>query len=147
MPIISCLLKSIKIEKYFEIEKHKRHTIFWWYLLSILHSWIWSWLLFDFAPQSIILFNNFFFYRWLQDTFNVPLVIQLTDDEKFLFKDLTKEESKRLAIQVSKFNWSNVIFYTGEMLADKWVPVFAVLNWLLVLWKKIKFCFKRNDLF
>jgi len=24
--------------------------------------------------------------RWLQDVFDVPLVIQLTDDEKFLFK-------------------------------------------------------------
>jgi hypothetical protein len=29
--------------------------------------------------------------RWLQETFDVPLVIQLTDDEKFLFKDLTKQ--------------------------------------------------------
>ncbi|KAF9648695.1 tryptophanyl-tRNA synthetase [Thelephora ganbajun] len=28
----------------------------------------------------------FMFTKWLQDVFNVPLVIQLTDDEKFLFK-------------------------------------------------------------
>jgi tryptophanyl-tRNA synthetase len=28
----------------------------------------------------------FLFTKWLQDAFNVPLVIQLTDDEKFLFK-------------------------------------------------------------
>ena len=42
------------------------------------------------------------FNRWLQDTFDVQLVIQLTDDEKFLFKNLSKEESKRLAFQNAK---------------------------------------------
>jgi len=41
-------------------------------------------------------------YRWLQDTFDVPLVIQLTDDEKFLFKDLSKADAKRLAFQNAK---------------------------------------------
>ena len=42
------------------------------------------------------------FHRWLQDTFDVPLVIQLTDDEKFLFKDLSKADAKRLAVQNAK---------------------------------------------
>ena len=28
----------------------------------------------------------FLFTKWLQDAFNVPLVVQMTDDEKFLFK-------------------------------------------------------------
>jgi len=28
----------------------------------------------------------FLFTKWLQDTFKVPLVIQITDDEKFFFK-------------------------------------------------------------
>lgn len=28
----------------------------------------------------------FMFTKWLQDTFNVPLVIQMTDDEKYLWK-------------------------------------------------------------
>ena len=28
----------------------------------------------------------FQFTKWLQDTFDAPLVIQLTDDEKYLFK-------------------------------------------------------------
>ncbi len=46
--------------------------------------------------------NFFFVYRWLQDTFDVPLVIQLTDDEKFLWKDLTLEECHRLAIENAK---------------------------------------------
>ena len=34
--------------------------------------------------------------RWLQDVFDVPLVIQMTDDEKFLWKDLTLEEVKKM---------------------------------------------------
>ena len=37
------------------------------------------------------------FFRWLQETFDVPLVIQMTDDEKYLFKDLTIEETRKLA--------------------------------------------------
>ena len=35
-------------------------------------------------------------------TFDVPLVIQLTDDEKFLWKDLKQEECMRL---VSRKQW------------------------------------------
>ncbi|XP_071962099.1 tryptophan--tRNA ligase, cytoplasmic-like [Antedon mediterranea] len=41
----------------------------------------------------------FIFTKWLQDAFDVPLVIQLTDDEKFLWKDLKVEEANRLAIE------------------------------------------------
>lgn len=38
----------------------------------------------------------FHFTKWLQDTFDCPLVIQLTDDEKFLFKpDLKLEDCHR----------------------------------------------------
>ncbi|KAK3092290.1 hypothetical protein FSP39_000865 [Pinctada imbricata] len=44
----------------------------------------------------------FIFTKWLQETFDVPLVIQLTDDEKFLWKDLTIEEARRLAIENAK---------------------------------------------
>ncbi|ESO90165.1 hypothetical protein LOTGIDRAFT_124007 [Lottia gigantea] len=40
--------------------------------------------------------------RWLQETFDVPLVIQLTDDEKFLWKDLTAEETHKLAYENAK---------------------------------------------
>ena len=42
------------------------------------------------------------FFRWLQDTFDVPLVIQMTDDEKFLWKDMSFEESQKLAIENAK---------------------------------------------
>lgn len=41
----------------------------------------------------------FIFCKWLQETLNVPLVIQLTDDEKFLFKDLTLEQCHEFALQ------------------------------------------------
>ena len=40
----------------------------------------------------------FIFCQWLQSIFKVPLVIQLTDDEKHLFKDLTIEECHQYAL-------------------------------------------------
>lgn len=39
----------------------------------------------------------FIFTKWLQETFKVPLVIQITDDEKFYFKDLTVETVEKMA--------------------------------------------------
>jgi tryptophanyl-tRNA synthetase len=44
----------------------------------------------------------FMFTRYLQEAFDVPLVIQMTDDEKFLWKDLTLEETHRLARENAK---------------------------------------------
>lgn len=44
----------------------------------------------------------FQFTKWLQDAFKVPLVIQLTDDEKFLWKDLQLEDCRRLARENAK---------------------------------------------
>ncbi|XP_020649248.3 tryptophan--tRNA ligase, cytoplasmic [Pogona vitticeps] len=41
----------------------------------------------------------FIFTKWLQEVFNVPLVIQLTDDEKYLWKDLTVEKAYQYAIE------------------------------------------------
>jgi len=41
----------------------------------------------------------FMITKWLQDVFDVPLVIQMTDDEKFLWKDLTLEEANRLTYE------------------------------------------------
>jgi len=37
----------------------------------------------------------FIFTKYLQDSFNVPLVVQMTDDEKFLWKNVTLEETDR----------------------------------------------------
>ncbi|KAJ4825019.1 hypothetical protein Tsubulata_023191 [Turnera subulata] len=42
------------------------------------------------------------FTKYLQDVFRVPLVIQLTDDKKFLWKNLSLEECKRLARENAK---------------------------------------------
>lgn len=42
------------------------------------------------------------YFRWLQETFNVPLVIQLTDDEKTLWKDLKIEQTMKLARENAK---------------------------------------------
>ncbi|DBA02423.1 TPA: hypothetical protein N0F65_008637 [Lagenidium giganteum] len=44
----------------------------------------------------------FTFTAWLQKVFDVPLVIQLTDDEKFLFKDQTLEESRQMMWENAK---------------------------------------------
>jgi tryptophanyl-tRNA synthetase len=45
----------------------------------------------------------FHFTKWLQDAFDVPLVILLTDDEKFFFKEhLSLEEAHRLAFENAK---------------------------------------------
>jgi len=45
----------------------------------------------------------FHFTQWLQEAFKVPLVIELTDDEKFLFKEgLTLEEAHRLGYENAK---------------------------------------------
>ena len=42
-------------------------------------------------------------YRWLQDVFDAPLVVQLTDDEKFLFKHgLKVEQTYKFAIENAK---------------------------------------------
>ncbi|KFK37874.1 hypothetical protein AALP_AA3G040400 [Arabis alpina] len=44
----------------------------------------------------------FMFTKYLQEAFKVPLVIQLTDDEKCIWKNLTVEESQRLARENAK---------------------------------------------
>ncbi|KAJ9560314.1 hypothetical protein OSB04_005474 [Centaurea solstitialis] len=69
----------------------------------------------------------FMFTKYLQEAFKVPLVIQLTDDEKCMWKNLTVEESKRLARENAKdiiacgFDVSRTfIFQTLIMLVGKW---------------------------
>lgn len=41
------------------------------------------------------------FTQWLQEAFDVPLVIQLTDDEKTLWRGLDQAEARRMAREVS----------------------------------------------
>ena len=52
--------------------------------------------------MTLCLYATYFsihFCRYLQEAFDVPLVIQITDDEKFLYKDLSVEEAHRLAYE------------------------------------------------
>ncbi|RWS21891.1 tryptophan--tRNA ligase: cytoplasmic-like protein [Leptotrombidium deliense] len=44
----------------------------------------------------------FIFTKWLQETFNVPLVIQLTDDEKYLWRDVDFETLRKITIENAK---------------------------------------------
>lgn len=45
----------------------------------------------------------FMFTKYLQDAFDVPLIIQITDDEKFFHKgDTTIEEYQRWGIENAK---------------------------------------------
>lgn len=50
----------------------------------------------------ILTFNYFCLNRWFQEAFDVPLVIQLTDDEKTLWKDLTVEQAMAMARENAK---------------------------------------------
>merc|ERR1712168_1359488 len=47
----------------------------------------------------------FLITKYLQETFNVPLVVQMTDDEKFLFRDLTLEE----CLEMTRENVKDII--------------------------------------
>ncbi|KAG9396381.1 Aminoacyl-tRNA synthetase, class Ic [Carpediemonas membranifera] len=42
------------------------------------------------------------FTKWLQDALDIPLVIQLTDDEKFLWRDIEFDTVRQLAIDNAK---------------------------------------------
>lgn len=44
----------------------------------------------------------FIITKWLQETFDVPLIIQLTDDEKFLWKNLDVKKANEMAIENAK---------------------------------------------
>lgn len=58
----------------------------------------------DISKQSLFFLQiiNFLTFSYLQKVFDVPLVVQLTDDEKFLWKDLTLEECYKLSRENAK---------------------------------------------
>ncbi|KAL0219029.1 hypothetical protein P9112_004682 [Eukaryota sp. TZLM1-RC] len=70
----------------------------------------------------------FFFTKWLQEVFNVPCVIQLTDDEKYLWKALKWDEARRLAVENSKdiiacgFNPSKTFIFRDSDYIGKLYP-------------------------
>ncbi|KAK2786290.1 hypothetical protein FQN52_007881 [Onygenales sp. PD_12] len=75
----------------------------------------------------------FSFTRWLQDVFDVPLVIMLTDDEKALFKEnLRFEDTYKFGLQNAKdiiacgfdvkktFIYSDLDYVKGHFLMNVW---------------------------
>ena len=44
----------------------------------------------------------FIITKWLQEIFDVPLIIQLTDDEKYLLKDIDLDKVKQMTIENAK---------------------------------------------
>lgn len=50
----------------------------------------------------MVTFCGLDFSRYLQDVFDVPLVVQMTDDEKFLWKNMSIEDANRLAHENAK---------------------------------------------
>ncbi|KAL7675088.1 hypothetical protein ACOME3_001357 [Neoechinorhynchus agilis] len=44
----------------------------------------------------------FIINKWLQDVFQCPLIIQLTDDEKFLWKNYSVDDVERMALENAK---------------------------------------------
>ncbi|CAI9102326.1 OLC1v1000574C1 [Oldenlandia corymbosa var. corymbosa] len=85
------------------------------------------------------------FTKYLQDVFKVPLVIQLTDDEKFMWKNLSVEETRRLAHENAKdiiacgfdisrtfifsnFYYVGVPFYENMVMIGKHVPYKKVVG-------------------
>lgn len=52
--------------------------------------------------DAIIAKHFYTLFRWLQDVFKCPLVIQMTDDEKLLWKNMTVEETMKLARENAK---------------------------------------------
>ncbi len=68
------------------------------------------------------------FTQYLQEVFDVPLVFQLTDDEKFLFKDLTLEQANQYARENAKdilalgFNPEKTFLFQNTQYVDALYP-------------------------
>lgn len=97
----------------------------------------------------------FEFTKWLQDVFDVPLVIMLTDDEKALFKEnLTFEEVMRFSRENAKdilamgFDIKKTFIYSDL----KFIPYggghFMLNAWefsKLVTWNQVRGAFGFNE--
>jgi len=57
----------------------------------------------------------FIFNKWLQEAFNVPLVIQITDDEKFFHKGLHPLEVIKLIYAKNLSNIRNGAMNAAEI--------------------------------
>lgn len=88
--------------------------------------------------------------RYLQDAFKVPLVIQLTDDEKCIWKNLSVEESQRLARENAKdiiacgFDISKTFIFSDFDYVGGWVIYFKK-NQLLQMKIVLQLSKKRKE--
>uniref|UniRef100_A0A915EC79 tryptophan--tRNA ligase n=1 Tax=Ditylenchus dipsaci TaxID=166011 RepID=A0A915EC79_9BILA len=96
----------------------------------------------------------FMFVKYLQESFNVPLIVQMTDDEKFMWNaDLRLEEARKMAKDNVKdiisvgFDPKNTFIFTNS---EYMCPAFYAN--VLKIWKSISlarnqaiFGFSRND--
>lgn len=92
----------------------------------------------------------FMFTKWLQDAFNVPLVIQLTDDEKFYFKQLSLRETHRLGRENAKdiiacgFDMSKTFMFSNlEYMGTMYPTVVQVQR--LITYNQSRGCFGFTD--
>ena len=53
----------------------------------------------------------FIFTKYLQDAFDIPLVIQITDDEKFIFKPELELDGERGTIKMGIDNVKDIIAF------------------------------------
>ncbi|RKO99138.1 hypothetical protein CXG81DRAFT_30288 [Caulochytrium protostelioides] len=96
----------------------------------------------------------FIFCKWLQDVFHVPLVIQLTDDEKFLFKqELKMDAALRFANENAKdiiafgFDPANTFIFSNlsYMNPDFYQNVVRIQKCITTSTSKAAFGFKDMD--
>ncbi|EMR09711.1 tryptophan-tRNA ligase [Pneumocystis murina B123] len=96
----------------------------------------------------------FLFCKWLQDVFDVPVIIQLTDDEKYLFRqELKLEDTRRFARENAKdiiacgFNpEKTLIFLDTEFVSGSFYEnVVRVSKYITYNKCKATFGFKEED--
>eukprot|EP00835_Amoeboradix_gromovi_P002313 NODE_129_length_18551_cov_0.317039.p3 type:complete len:400 gc:universal NODE_129_length_18551_cov_0.317039:15431-16630(+) len=93
----------------------------------------------------------FIMCQWLQKVFDIPIVIQLTDDEKFYFKDLTLEQTTKFAYENIKdiiacgFDLSKTfIFINSEYMNPPFYKNIVRINRLITT-SQSKGCFGFSD--
>ena len=92
----------------------------------------------------------FMFTKYLQDVFNCVLVIQMTDDEKFLWKDLQLDECHRLAHENAKdiiacgFDISKTLIFSDLDYVGHMYPNIVKI-WKAVTYNQVKGIFGFED--
>lgn len=81
----------------------------------------------------------FRFCKFLQDTLHAPLVIQITDDEKYIFKNFTFEEIKKMTRQniidiiACGFNPTNTLICVNTKFIQHFYPTILKIQKLVTL--------------